>query len=134
MTEAIDSTIDQTTRIVASFVAHNAISSGDVPKLISETHKALISLTAKPEPEPSAPAPKVAVRSSIKPDRIICLHCAKSLKSLKRHLGTHHNQTPDEYRRAFDLPASYPMVAPLYSETRSRLAKQSGLGRKAARR
>lgn len=72
--------------------------------------------------------------TSIKPDHLTCLHCGKKFKSLKRHLMTHHNQTPQQYREVFGLPVDYPMVAPTYSETRSALAKQSGLGKVAPKK
>jgi predicted transcriptional regulator len=73
----------------------------------------------------------VPVRKSIAPDYIICLEDGKKFKSLKRHLRTHYNLSPEEYRDKWQLPADYPMVAPNYSATRSRLAKDNGLGRKA---
>ena len=83
------------------------------------------SVTAKPKQEPA-----VSVRASIKPDYIICLEDGKKLKMLKRHLMTHYNMTPDQYRARWNLPADYPMVAPNYAEKRRDLAKKIGLGRK----
>ena len=78
--------------------------------------------------------PAVPVRKSVAPDYIICLEDGKKFKSLKRHLRTHYNMSPEEYREKWGLPADYPMVAPNYSATRSRLAKDNGLGRKAGGR
>lgn len=116
--------------IVAAYVSHNAISATDLPGLIGSVYSAVSGLgDAVPVDAPAPPEPAVSVRSSIKPDHITCLHCGKKFKSLKRHLMTHHNQTPQQYREVFGLPVDYPMVAPTYSETRSALAKQSGLGR-----
>ena len=84
------------------------------------------------DPEPVEELkPAVPVRKSVAPDYIICLEDGKKFKSLKRHLRTHYNLSPEEYREKWGLPADYPMVAPNYSATRSRLAKDNGLGRKA---
>ncbi|HET9355269.1 MAG TPA: MucR family transcriptional regulator, partial [Sphingomicrobium sp.] len=70
------------------------------------------------------------VRASIKPDYIVCLEDGKRLKMLKRHLMTHYNLTPDQYRQKWGLAADYPMVAPNYAEQRRTLAKAIGLGTK----
>ena len=86
----------------------------------------------KEEPAPK-PEPKVSIRSSIKPDYIVCLEDGKKLKMLKRHLMTHYNMTPDEYRQKWGLNADYPMVAPNYAEQRRTLAKKIGLGTKRRR-
>src|SRR5690606_13919951 len=82
-----------------------------------------------PEAE-QKPEPAVSIRSSVKPDYIVCLEDGKKLKMLKRHLMTHYNLTPDQYRQRWSLPADYPMVAPNYAEKRRELAKKIGLGRK----
>ncbi|MER8929826.1 MucR family transcriptional regulator, partial [Mesorhizobium sp. M0859] len=71
-------------------------------------------------------------KKSVSPDFVICLEDGKKFKSLKRHIGTHYNLSPDEYRQKWNLPSDYPMVAPNYAATRSALAKSIGLGRKAA--
>jgi predicted transcriptional regulator len=76
------------------------------------------------------PEPKVSIRSSIKPDYIVCLEDGKKQKMLKRHLMTNHGMTPDEYRQKWGLAADYPMVAPNYAEQRRTLAKSIGLGTK----
>ena len=77
-------------------------------------------------------APTVPIRRSLRPDALICLECGKKFKSLKRHLLTHHELTPQQYRERWSLSRDYPMVAPNYSATRSGLAKAAGLGRKPA--
>ncbi len=76
--------------------------------------------------------PAVSVRKSLSDDALTCLECGKSFKSLKRHIRTYHELTPDEYRARWKLPSDYPMVAPNYSETRAKMAKRIGLGRKPA--
>jgi predicted transcriptional regulator len=122
--------IEMTADVVAAYVNHNSISVGDLPKLISDVHGALTALqapAAAPVPELK---PAVSVRKSVTPDFIICLEDGKKFKSLKRHLNTHYDMSPAQYREKWDLPSDYPMVAPNYSATRSRLARENGLGRK----
>jgi predicted transcriptional regulator len=125
--------IELSTEIVSAYVSHNSVSVTDLPKLIAEVHGALRALQNN---EVHAPVeelkPAVPIRKSVAPDYIICLEDGKKFKSLKRHLRTHYNLSPEEYREKWGLPADYPMVAPSYSATRSKLAKDNGLGRKAA--
>ncbi len=120
--------LELTTQIVAAHVSHNAMPATDLPRLIATVHETLATLgtekaTAKPEPA-------VPIKQSVKPDYIVCLDDGKKLKMLKRHLRTAYNMTPAEYRKRWDLPRDYPMVAPNYSKQRSQLAKNIGLGRK----
>jgi predicted transcriptional regulator len=120
--------------IVSAYVSNNALSTADLTKLIADVYGALNAL-GKPTEIVAAPEelkPAVSIRKSINDDFLICLDDGKKFKSLKRHLATDHNLTPDEYRAKWGLPADYPMVAPSYSATRSALAKSSGLGRKPA--
>ncbi|MBN9310528.1 MAG: MucR family transcriptional regulator [Devosia sp.] len=125
--------IDLSADIVSAYVSHNALSVSDLPKLIADVHAALKNLHSPVASEPVEELkPAVPVRKSVAPDFIICLEDGKKFKSLKRHLRTHYNLSPEEYREKWGLPADYPMVAPNYSATRSRLAKDNGLGRKAA--
>ncbi|HQZ13687.1 MAG TPA: MucR family transcriptional regulator [Devosia sp.] len=124
--------IELSSGIVAAYVGHNALSVADLPKLIADVFNALKTLgspESAAEPEPLKPA--VTVRRSVTAEHLTCLEDGKRFKSLKRHLMTHHNLTPQQYREKWNLPADYPMVAPSYSATRSTLAKSSGLGRKA---
>jgi predicted transcriptional regulator len=126
--------IDLSTEIVSAYVSHNALSVTDLPKLIADVHSALRGLRSGTPSEPAEEQkPAVPVKKSIAADYLICLEDGKKFKSLKRHLRTHYNLSPEEYREKWGLPADYPMVAPNYSATRSRLAKDNGLGRKAAR-
>lgn len=125
--------IELSSEIVAAYVSHNSLSPSDLPKLITEVHSALRSLSSNEELVPMEELkPAVPVRKSVAADFIICLEDGKKFKSLKRHLRTHYNLSPEEYREKWGLPADYPMVAPNYSATRSKLAKDNGLGRKAA--
>lgn len=124
--------IELSTEIVSAYVSHNAVSPSDLPKLIAEVHGALRALQSNEVPAPVEELkPAVPVRKSVAADYIICLEDGKKFKSLKRHLRTHYNLSPEEYREKWGLPADYPMVAPSYSATRSQLAKDNGLGRKA---
>jgi predicted transcriptional regulator len=126
--------IDLSTEIVSAYVSHNALSVTDLPKLIADVHSALRGLQGAVVAEPSEELkPAVPVKKSVAPDFIICLEDGKKFKSLKRHLRTHYDMSPEEYRDKWGLPADYPMVAPNYSATRSRLAKDNGLGRKAGK-
>ncbi|UYN99670.1 MAG: MucR family transcriptional regulator [Devosia sp.] len=124
--------IELSTDIVSAYVSHNAVSPADLPKLIADVHGALRALQNNEVPAPVEELkPAVPVRKSVAADFIICLEDGKKFKSLKRHLRTHYNLSPEEYREKWGLPADYPMVAPSYSATRSKLAKDNGLGRKA---
>lgn len=117
--------------IVSAFVSNNAISAADLPRLLREVHGALAGLGAAPDTQAGIELrPAVPPRKSVMPDFIVCLEDGRKFKSLKRHLRTQYNMSPDEYREKWGLPASYPMVAPNYSATRSRLAKDNGLGRR----
>ncbi len=119
-----------TTEIVASHVSNNTVAVSDLPQLISLVYTALASQGKEEKPEPQEkPVPAVPIRKSVTPDYIICLEDGKKLKMLKRHLKTHYNMTPEEYRRKWGLPDDYPMVAPNYAKQRSTLAKKIGLGK-----
>ena len=121
--------VELTAQIVSAYVSKNAIAAGDLPQLISDTHAALSRATgAQPMIEREEPRPRVAVKKSVMPDYIVCLEDGKKFKSLKRHLRTHYNLSPEEYREKWGLPHDYPMVAPNYARARSDLAKKMGLG------
>ena len=121
--------VSLTARIVSAHIANNNVSIEQLPGLIRDVHQALATVGQAPA-EPIKAEPAVDVKKSVFPDHIICLECGQSLKMLKRHLATDHGMTPDEYRAKWDLPPTYPMVAPEYAATRSKLALASGLGRK----
>ena len=127
--------IELAAQIVAAYVGHNTVEQADLPKLIGEVHKALEQVAAGTgrKDEGHEPKPPVSVKKSITPDYLICLEDGKKFKSLKRHLRTHFNLTPEQYREKWGLPADYPMVAPNYANSRSNLAKNMGLGQRKAR-
>jgi Predicted transcriptional regulator len=122
--------ITLTSDIVAAHVSNNSVGVDDLPSLITNVYGALSGLGSTAAPEEEKPEPAVSVRASVKPEYIVCLEDGKKLKMLKRHLMTHYNMTPEEYRARWNLPADYPMVAPNYAEKRRELAKKIGLGRK----
>jgi predicted transcriptional regulator len=131
---AEDMLLTLTADIVAAHVSNNSVAVNDLPGLIQNVHSALTGISgASSAPEPK-PEPKVSIRSSIKPDYIVCLEDGKRLKMLKRHLMTHYNLTPDQYRQKWGLSADYPMVAPNYAVARSQLAKKMGLGQQARKK
>ncbi|MBX9814575.1 MAG: transcriptional regulator [Proteobacteria bacterium SG_bin5] len=131
--ELQETLIALTADIVAAHVSNNSVAVSDLPTLISNVHNALTGLGG-PAPEPEVKQePAVSVRSSVKPDYIVCLEDGKKLKMLKRHLMTHYQMTPEQYRAKWNLPADYPMVAPNYAEQRRNLAKKIGLGTKRRR-
>ncbi|WP_422062020.1 MucR family transcriptional regulator [Sphingopyxis sp.] len=118
-----------TADIVAAHVSNNSVAISDLAILINNVHAALSNLGEKAVVV-EKPVPAVSIRSSIKPDHIVCLEDGKKLKMLRRHLMTHYGMTPDDYRAKWGLPADYPMVAPDYAERRRVLAKEIGLGTK----
>jgi predicted transcriptional regulator len=121
--------IEMTADIVTAYVGANTLAVSDLPKLISEIHAALKGVsTGIIELSAQALAPAVSVRKSVTPEFLICLEDGRKFKSLKRHLRTKYNLSPEEYRAKWGLPKDYPMVAPDYAAARSALAKQMGLG------
>jgi predicted transcriptional regulator len=128
-----DTLITLTADIVAAHVSNNSVAVNDLPQLIQNVHGALSSLGEQQITPEVKPEPKVPVRTSVKPDYIVCLEDGKKLKMLKRHLMTHYNLTPEQYRTKWGLSADYPMVAPNYAEQRRTLAKSIGLGTKRKR-
>lgn len=125
--------ITLTADVVAAHVSNNSVAVSDLPILIQNVHSALSGLSAHPVTPEVKLEPAVSIRASIKPDYIVCLEDGKKLKMLKRHLMTHYQMTPDDYRAKWHLPADYPMVAPNYAEQRRTLAKKIGLGTKRRR-
>ncbi len=126
--------IDLTADIVSAYVSNHSVTAADLPSLIADVHQALARTHAglnEPEPEPLRPA--VNPKRSVFPDYIICLEDGKKFKSLKRHLRTHYDLSPEEYRDKWGLAPDYPMVAPNYAAARSALAKKMGLGQRRKR-
>jgi len=121
-----------TADIVSAHVSNNSVAASDLSVLIANVYGALTDLGKPVEEVPAPKEPAVSIRSSVKPDYIVCLEDGKKLKMLKRHLMTHYQLTPADYRSKWNLPADYPMVAPNYANQRKELAMKIGLGRKKA--
>ncbi|WP_158811640.1 MucR family transcriptional regulator [Beijerinckia sp. L45] len=122
--------LEMAANIVSAFVSNNSVPASELASLIQSVHASIQNIagigTPAPVVEPQEPA--VSIRKSITPEFIICLEDGKKFKSLKRHLRTAYDLSPDQYRAKWGLPRDYPMVAPAYAAARSALAKQSGLG------
>ena len=137
MTETAGNTtfIGLTADIVSAYVSNNSVPATEIPALINQVHAALARVsTTRGEFSAESAKPAVAVKKSITADHIVCLEDGKKFKSLKRHLRTQYNMTPEQYREKWGLAADYPMVAPNYAAARSQLAKQMGLGQQRRRR
>jgi predicted transcriptional regulator len=121
--------------IVSAYVSNNSVPSSELPSLINEIHSALMRVGGGTVEVPAeAPKPAIPVKKSVTPDYIVCLEDGKKFKSLKRHLRTQYNMTPEQYREKWALPVDYPMVAPNYAKARSELAKEMGLGQQRRKR
>jgi predicted transcriptional regulator len=115
--------------IVSAHASNNALPADQLPKLIQQVYSALAT-AQQSAAAPSRPDPAVSVRASVHQDHLVCLDCGKHFSMLKRHLMREHQLTPDQYRQRWQLPPTYPIVAPAYAKTRSAMAKRIGLGRK----
>ena len=121
--------IEMTADIVAAYVGANSVPASDLPSLIQSVHRALSGVASGTDVAEAAPRePAVPVKKSITPEHLVCLEDGRKFKSLKRHLRTKYNMSPEDYRAKWGLPKDYPMVAPNYAKARSELAKQMGLG------
>jgi predicted transcriptional regulator len=120
--------IELTADIASAYVSNNSVSAGDLTALIKSIHGALSGAGGEPEKPVEVKAPAVSIKKSITDEYLICLEDGRRFKSLKRHLRTKYNLSPEEYRTKWGLPKDYPMVAPAYADARSKLAKQMGLG------
>ena len=135
MNEKSSNYIELTADIVSAYVSNNTVPASDISVLISQVHSALLRVSnGQGEVVSETLKPAIAVKKSITPEYLICLEDGKKFKSLKRHLRTQYNMTPDQYREKWSLPPDYPMVAPNYAIARSELAKQMGLGQQRRRR
>lgn len=127
--------IEMAADIVSAYVSNNSVPAADLPTLINQVHTALLKVTSGVvAPSLEAPKPAVPAKKSITDEFIVCLEDGRKFKSLKRHLRTQYNMSPDEYREKWALPPDYPMVAPNYAIARSNLAKQMGLGQQRRRK
>jgi len=127
--------IELTASIVSAYVSNNSVAAADLPALIAQVHNALTRVSdGHRESQVDGLKPAIPIKKSITSDYIICLEDGKKFKSLKRHLRTQYQLTPEQYREKWGLGSDYPMVAPNYAAARSRLAKQMGLGQQRPRR
>ena len=127
--------IELTAEILSAYVSNNTVPAAEIPSLINQVYSALARVSGGAGDVSSEPLkPAVSVKKSITPEHIICLEDGKKFKSLKRHLRTQYNMTPEQYREKWGLSPDYPMVAPNYAAARSQLAKQMGLGQQRRRR
>jgi predicted transcriptional regulator len=128
-------TTELVAKLATAYFSQNVVAPESIPDVMAEFAKALNGIAANGVVPVEAPVmvlvPAVSIKKSVTPDAIICLEDGKGFKSLKRHLRAVYNLSPAEYRAKWNLPASYPMVAPNYAAARSELAKKMGLGRKA---
>ncbi len=121
--------LDMTAGVVSAYVGNNTVTATDVPALIRQVHRALSAIGGPAEAAPAAPRePAVPVKRSIAADHLVCLEDGRKFKSLKRHLRTKYDMSPEQYRAKWNLAKDYPMVAPNYAKARSELAKSMGLG------
>jgi predicted transcriptional regulator len=121
--------IELTANIVSAYVSNNPVPAADIPTLINQIHSALMQVSAGRADVAAEPLrPAVSIKKSMTPDHLVCLEDGKKFKSLRRHLRSQYNMTPEQYREKWGLPPDYPMVAPNYAAARSQLAKQMGLG------
>lgn len=121
--------MEMVAEIVSAYVANNPVQAGDLPKLIENVHAALLDVDqATSAVDRPGLKPAVPIKKSITDDHIVCLEDGKKFKSLKRHLRTRYDMSPEEYREKWGLPRDYPMVAPNYAKQRSALARKMGLG------
>lgn len=134
-TTSSNSFIELAADIVSAYVSNNSVPANDLPSLISDVHAALVRVTSSAiSTVAEAPKPAVPAKKSITKEHLVCLEDGRKFKSLKRHLRTQYNMSPDEYREKWGLPSDYPMVAPDYAKARSNLAKQMGLGQQRRRK
>jgi MucR family transcriptional regulator, transcriptional regulator of exopolysaccharide biosynthesis len=132
---SIGNYIELTAEIVSAYVSNNTVPASEIPALINQVHAALTRVSGRSGEATSEPLrPAISVKKSITPEYIVCLEDGKKFKSLKRHLRTQYNMTPEQYREKWALAPDYPMVAPSYAAARSQLAKQMGLGQQRRRR
>ena len=126
-----DNVVDLTSEIICSYVANNSVPVDDLPKLIGQIYSTLVTIsTPQQNPAQKPQKPAVTIKRSITPDYLICLEDGQKFKSLKRHLRSKYNLSPEEYRSKWQLPSDYPMVAPNYAAERSKLAVKMRLGQK----
>ena len=118
-----------TAKIVRSYVRHNTVAASQLPDLIATVHRSLGEVGRLPIVEKQL-SPAVSVRQSVRRDYVVCLECGYRAQMLRRHINSRHGLSPAEYLKRWGLPPNHPLTAPAYSEHRSTLAKELGLGRR----
>ena len=130
-----DNFVELAAEIVSAYVSNNSVPASELSTLLADIHSAIVRVaTGTVAPIPEAAKPAVPPKKSITNEYIVCLEDGRKFKSLKRHLRTQYNMSPEQYREKWSLPPDYPMVAPAYAKARSALAKQMGLGQQRRRR
>lgn len=130
-----NSYVQLTANIVSAYLSNNTVASAEIPNLINQIYSALVRISGGQAMAPAEPLkPAVPIKRSVTAEYLVCLEDGKKFKSLKRHLRSQYEMTPERYREKWGLPPDYPMVAPNYAATRSQLAKQMGLGQQRRRR
>ena len=125
--------VEMAAGIVSAYVSNNTVPPSEIPGLIAQVHAALLRVATGAEQPVGATRPAVPVKKSMTSEYLVCLEDGKRFKSLKRHLRSRYNMSPEQYREKWGLPADYPMVAPNYAVARSQLAKKMGLGQQRRR-
>ncbi|MEM7661945.1 MAG: MucR family transcriptional regulator [Pseudomonadota bacterium] len=119
--------IELTAQIVSAYVGQNTVDSGELPSLIRKVHQSLDEL-GQSNGKGDTQKPAVPIKKSITNDYLVCLEDGEKFRSLRRHLRSKYDMSPEDYREKWGLPHDYPMVAPSYAKQRSELAKKMGLG------
>ena len=119
--------------IVQSYVAKNTVAVDQLASLITTVHQALSGLGTAPPLAAEALMPAVPIRRSVQQDHVVCLECGFRGLTLRRHLRVRHGLEVSAYRARWKLAPDHPVTAPGYSERRSAVAKQLGLGRRSAK-
>jgi predicted transcriptional regulator len=128
-TPPISTNRDLAVTVVSAYLRRNQVAADQLASLISTVHQALADLGGPAEEAPVERTPAVSIRRSVQRDYVVCIECGWRGKMVRRHLGTAHGLTVEQYRARWNLPHDHAMTAPAYSERRSTMAKQIGLGR-----
>lgn len=126
-----DVLISAASQIVSAYIVNRPNEALNLTQLTADVYHTLASLSqSNAANNTKHRAPSVSVEESVKADYLVCLEDGKQVKMLKRYLKSNYGMTPEQYRERWELPATYPMVAPNYAKVRSQLAKNIGLGRR----
>jgi predicted transcriptional regulator len=126
------STLRPVTKIIASYVGNHVLAPDQLSALIATVDRTVRQL-GTPDRTESTRVPAVPIKRSVQHDQVVCLECGFRGQTLRRHLGSRHGLQIPEYLRRWQLPGDHPLTAPDYSQRRSTMAKELGLGRKRGR-